>query len=61
MVKIGTGITPETLILAIAWFLRQQIFPDNFKIFSIASIDKGKSEKYDVLDYRPVSILKQFF
>ena len=40
--------------------LLQGIFPDNAKIASIVLLDKGNPNKYDVLDYRPVSILNAF-
>ena len=40
--------------------MRQGIFPDNAKIASVVPVDKGKPDKYDVLNYRPVSILNTF-
>ena len=40
--------------------MRQCIFPDNVKIASVVPVDKGKPDKYDVLNYRPVSILNAF-
>ena len=30
------------------------------KVASVVPLDKGKPDKYDVLDYRPVSILNAF-
>ena len=35
----------------------QDIFPDNTEIASVVLVDKGKPDKYDVLNYRSVSIL----
>ena len=40
--------------------MRQGIFPDNAKIASVVPVDKGKPDKFDVLSYFPVSILKDF-
>ena len=37
--------------------MRQGIFPDNAKIASVVPVDKGKPNKYDVLNYIPLSIL----
>ena len=60
LIKIGAGIIAEPLTQAINFCLRQGIFPDNAKITSAVPVDKGKPDKYDVLNYRPVSILKAF-
>ena len=35
-------------------------FSGNAKIVSVVPVDKGKPGKYDVLNYRPVSILSTF-
>ena len=40
--------------------LHQSIFPDNAKIPSVIPVDKGKPDKYDVLNYRPVNIQNTF-
>ena len=40
--------------------MRQGIFPGNAKVASVVPLHKGKSDKYDVLNYRPVSILNAF-
>ena len=45
---------------AINYCLRQGIFPGNAKIASVVPFDKGKPDKYGVLNYRPVSILNTF-
>ena len=37
--------------------MRQGIFPDHAKIASVVPVDKGKPNKYDVLNYIPLSIL----
>ena len=40
--------------------MRQGIFSENAKVASVVPLDKGKPGKYDVLNYRPVSILNAF-
>ena len=60
LMKIGADIIAEPLTKAINCCLRQGIFPDNAKIASVVPVDKGKPDKYDVLSYRPVSILNVF-
>ena len=60
LIKIGAYIIAEPLTQAINCCLRQGIFPDNAKIACVVPVDKGKPEKYDVLNYRPVSILHAF-
>ena len=45
---------------AINYCLRQGIFPGNAEIASVVPFDKGTSDKYGVLNYRPVSILNTF-
>ena len=61
LIKIGADIIAEPLTQAINCCLRQGIFPDNAKIASVVPVDKGKPDKYIVLNYRPVSILNTFF
>ena len=57
LIKIGADIIGEPLTQAINCCLRQGIFPENAKVASVVPLDKGKPDKYDVLNYRPVSIL----
>ena len=45
---------------AINYCLRQGIFPVNAKIASVVPVDKSKPDKYDILNYRAVSILSTF-
>ena len=45
---------------AINYCLRQGTFPANAKIASVVPVDKSKPDKYDILNYRPVSILNTF-
>ena len=61
MIKIGADIIAEPLTQAINCCLREGIFSDNAKIASVVPVDKGKPDKYEVLNYRPVCILNTFF
>ena len=60
LIKIGADIIAEPLTQSINCCLRQGIFPENAKVASVVPLDKGKPDKYDVLNYRPVSILNAF-
>ena len=60
LTKIGADIIAEPLTQTINCCLRQGIFPDNAKVASVVPLDKGKPDKYDVLNYSPVSILSPF-
>ena len=60
LIKIGADIIAEPLTQAINCCLGQGIFPGNAKVASVVLLDKGKPDKYDVLNYRPVSILNAF-
>ena len=60
LIKIGGDITSEPLTQSINCYLRQDTFSDNAKIASVVPIDNGKPDKYDVLNYRPGSILSNF-
>ena len=53
LIQIGADIIAEPLTHAINCYLRLGIFPDNAKIASVVPVDKGKPDKYDVLNYRP--------
>ena len=60
MIKFVADIIAEPLTQAINCCLHQGIFADNVKIASVVLLNKGKPDKYDVLNYRPVIILNTF-
>ena len=60
LIKIGADIIAEPLTQAINCCLRQGIFPENAKVASVVPLDKGKPNKYEVLNNRPISILNAF-
>ena len=56
LIKIGAYIIAESLKQAINCCLRQIIFSNNAKTASVVPLDKGKPDKYDVLNYIPASL-----
>ena len=60
LIQIGADNIAEPLTHAINCYLRLGFFQDNAKIASVVPLDKGKPDKYDFLNYRPVSILSTF-
>ena len=60
LMKIGADIIAELLTQSTNCCLRQGIFSGKAKVASVVPFDKGKPEKYDVLNYRLVSILNFF-
>ena len=58
LIKIGEDIIAEPLTQQFT--LHQGIFLDNAKIASVVPVDKVKPDKYDVLNYSPVSIMNTF-
>ena len=60
LIKIGADIIAEPLTQAVNCCLHQGIFPDNAKVAFVVPLDKGKLNKYGVLNYRPVRILSIF-
>ena len=48
------------LTLAISFSLCHGFFPDKTTATSVVPLDKRKPSKYDVLNYRPLSILNAF-
>ena len=39
---------------------KENNFPSNNKVESVVPLDKGKSNKYDMLNFRPASVLNTF-
>ena len=64
MIKIGTAINVGPLNQAIncclQCFAMLCILPNNPKFVSVVPFDKVKPDKYEVLSYRPISILNAF-
>ena len=60
LIKISADIIAKPLTYAINNCLMQGIFPESAKVASVVPLDKGKPNKNDILNYRPVSILNAF-
>ena len=60
LVKMLYETIAEPLTTAISNCLTWWVFPKNAKIASVTPRDKGKSNKYDISNYSPVSTLNSF-
>ena len=49
------------LTTAISSSIKSSMFPENEKVATVVSLDKGKPEKNDISIFRPVSIIKLIF
>ena len=56
---IADFLTP-LLTVAINKSIEENIFPDSAKIASVIPLDKGKPNKNEISNYRPVSVLNTF-
>ena len=61
-IKKATGIdtTPPKLVKLSADFLTPDVFPENTKTASVIPLDKGKPNKNEMSNFRPVSVGKTF-
>ena len=60
LVKFSAEILSTPLSIAINNSLKYGVFPDDAKIASVISLDKGKPNKNKISNFRPVSILNTF-
>ena len=60
LVKITASVLCQPLSNAIINSLSKGIFPDNAKFAMVSPLDKGTSNKNDISNFRPVSILTTF-
>ena len=56
---VADFLTP-LLTVAINKSIEENIFPDSEKIASVIPLDKGKPNKNEISNYRPVSVLNTF-
>ena len=59
LVKLAAQPLSQTGTEAIDMCIKQNNFPNNAKVASVFSLDKGKSNKY-ISNFRPVSLLNTF-
>ena len=60
LIKIGADIIVKPSTHTMNCCLRRWIIPDNARINSVDPLNKGKPDKYDILNHRPASILNGF-
>ena len=58
--KLSVEILSTPLSIAINNSLKNGVFPDDAKIASVIPLDKGKPNKNEISNFRPVSILNTF-
>ena len=61
LVKLSAEILNTPLSIAVNNNLKYGIFPNDPKIASVSPLDKGKPNKNEMSNFRPVSILNTFF
>ena len=60
LVKLSAEILSTPLSIAINNSLKYGVFHDDAKIVSVIPLDKGKPNKNEISNFRPVSILNTF-
>ena len=60
LIKIAADFLTPLLTVAINKSIEENIFPDSAKIASVILLDKGKPNKNEISNYRPVSVLNTF-
>ena len=60
LLKIAADSLSRPLTKAINKSIENSIFPNNAKVASVIPLDKGKPNKNEITNYRPVSILNSF-
>ena len=61
LVKMASNFLAPMLTTAISSSIKSSMFPENEKVATVVSLDKGKPEKNDISIFRPVSIIKIIF
>ena len=60
LVKLSADFLTPLLTKAINTSIAQNVFPENAKTASVIPLDKGKPNKNEMSNFRPVSVLKTF-
>ena len=61
LVKMSSNFLAQMLTTAISSSIKSSMFPENEKVATVVSLDKGKPKKNDISIFRPVSIIKLTF
>ena len=60
LVKLSADFLTPLLTKAINTSIAQNVFPENTKTASVITLDKGKPNKNEISNFRPVSVLNTF-
>ena len=60
LVKLSADFLTPVLTKAINTSIAQNVFPENAKTASVIPLDKGKPNKNEMSNFRPVSVLNTF-
>ena len=61
LIKIASNFLVPMLTTAINFNIESSVFPDNIKVTTVVPLDKGKPDKNNISNFRPVSLLNTFF
>ena len=60
LIKMASNFLAPILTTAINSSIENTVFPENAKVATIVPLDKGKPDKNDISNFRPVSLLNTF-
>ena len=60
LIKMASNVLAPILTTAIDSSIENIVFPENAKVATIVPLDKGKPDKNDISNFRPVSLLNTF-
>ena len=60
LIKIVSNLLAPIFTTPINSSIENSVFPENAKVAPVVPLDKGKSDKNDISNFRPVSLLNTF-
>ena len=60
LIKMASSFLAPILTTAINSSIENSVFPENAKVATVVPLDKGKPDKNDISNFRPVSLLNTF-
>ena len=60
LIKMASNVLVPILTTAISSSIENTVFPENANVATVVSLDKGKPDKNDISNFRPVSLLNTF-
>ena len=58
LIKMASNFLTPILPTAINSSMENSVFPENAKVATVVPLDKGKPDKNDISNFRPVTLLK---